>query len=94
MARGMYFRKLRLGEYTTRGGPFKLLFEPVTARGFALITQQDIGQFRKGLKLYHKLCISGNKIRWKPQSVGFSYEKKSANVVMWKDKEYECISSA
>ena len=26
--------------------------------------------------------------------VGFSYEKKSANVVMWKDKEYEYISSA
>ena len=70
------------------------MFVPVSARGFALITQQDIGQFRKGLKLYHKLCISGNKIRWKPQLVGFSYEKKSANVVMWKDKEYEYISSA
>ena len=26
--------------------------------------------------------------------VGFSYDKKSANVVMWKDKEYEYLSSA
>ena len=26
--------------------------------------------------------------------VGFSYDEKSANVVMWKDKEYEYISSA
>ena len=91
MARGMYFRKLRLGEYTT---PSSFCLCQPSARGFALITQQDIGQFRKGLKLYHKLCISGNKIRWKPQLVGFSYEKKSANVVMWKDKEYEYISSA
>ena len=44
------------------------------------------------LELYHKLCISGNKIRWKLQLVGFSCDKKSANVVMWKDKEYEYIS--
>ena len=28
------------------------------------------------------------------QLIGFSYDKKSANVVMWKDKEYEYISSA
>ena len=66
----------------------------VPARGFALFTQQDISQFRTGLELYHKLCISGNKIRWKLQLVGFSYGKKSANVVMWKDKEYEYISTA
>ena len=26
------------------------------------------------------------------QLIGFSYDKKSANVVMWKDKEYEYIS--
>ena len=62
---------------------------PVSARGFALFTQQDIGPFRKGLELYHKLCISAGKIRWKLQLAGFSYDKKRANVVMWKDKEYE-----
>ena len=28
------------------------------------------------------------------QLIGFSHDKKSANVVMWKDKEYEYISSA
>ena len=75
-------------------GPFDLVCRPVSAKGFALFTQQDIGQFRKGLELYHELCISGNKIRWKLQLAGFSYDKKSANVVMWKDKEYEYISSA
>ena len=34
------------------------------------------------------------KIRWKIQLVRFSYDKKSANVVTWKDKEYRYISSA
>ena len=91
MARGIYFRKLWLEEIH---GSFELVFMLVSARGFALFTQQNIGQFRKGLELYHKLCISGNKIRWNLQLVGFSYGKKSANVVMWKDKEYEYISSA
>ena len=75
-------------------GLFELVFMRVSAKGFALFTQQDIGQFRKGLELNHELCISGNKIRWKLQLAGFSYDKKSANVVMWKDKEYEYISSA
>ena len=59
---------------------------PVSARSFALFTQQDIGQFRKGLELYHKLCFSGNKIRWKLRLVGFSYDKKSANVVIGKKR--------
>ena len=36
MARGMFFF-------------FALVFMPVSARGFALFTQRDIGQFRKGL---------------------------------------------
>ena len=67
---------------------------PASARGFALFTQQDIGQFRKGLELYQKLCTSSKKIQWKLQLVGFSYDKKSANVVTRKDKEYEYISSA
>ena len=53
-----------------------------------------VGQLRKGLELYYKWCISVIKIRWKLQLIGFSYDKKSANVVMWKDKEYEYISSA
>ena len=75
-------------------GLFELVFMRVSAKGFTLFTQQDIGQFRKGLELNHELCISGNKIRWKLQLAGFSYDKKSANVVMWKDKEYEYISSA
>ena len=30
-------------------GPFALVFMPVSVRGFALFTQRDIGQFRKGL---------------------------------------------
>ena len=34
------------------------------------------------------------KIQWKLPLVGFSCDRKSANVVMWKDKEYEYISSA
>ena len=49
-----------------------------SARGFALFTQQDIGQFRKGLERYHKLSNTNNNIRWKLQLVGFSYDKKSA----------------
>ena len=35
-------------------GPSELVFIPVSARGFALFTQQDIGQLRKGLGLYYK----------------------------------------
>ena len=34
------------------------------------------------------VLYSGNKIRWKLQLVGFSFNKKSANVVVCKDKEY------
>ena len=34
------------------------------------------------------------KIGWKLQFVGFSFDKKSANIMMWKEKEYEYISSA
>ena len=67
---------------------------PVSARGFALLrnsSKQDNGQLRKGLELDYKWCKSVIKIRWKLQLVGFSYDKKSANVVMWKDKEYEYI---
>ena len=75
-------------------GRFELLFMPAFARGFALFTQQEIGQLRKGLELYYKLCSSVVKIRWKLQLVRFSYDKKSANVVTWKEKEYKCISSA
>ena len=34
-------------------------------------------------------------MRWKLKSVGFAYDKESANVVMWKDKKYaEYILSA
>ena len=35
-------------------GPFELVFIPVSARGFALFKQQDIGQLRKGIGLYYK----------------------------------------
>ena len=92
MARGIDFRKLRLREYTA--GPFKLLFMPVSARGLALFTQQDICQLRKGLELYYKLCISSHKPRRKLKLIGFSYDTKSANAVMWKDKGYEYIACA
>ena len=91
MARGMHFRKLRSEEYTA---PSSLCSSvPVSARGLALFTQ-DISQFRKGLELYYKKCISGNKIRWRLQLVGFSYDKKRTYVDTWKDKDYEYISSA
>ena len=62
-------------------GPFEIVSVPVSARGFALCTLQDIGQSRKGLELYPKICIYDNKIRRKLQLIGFSYDKKSANVV-------------
>ena len=52
------------------------------------------GKLRKGLELHYKWCISVIKIRWKLQLVRFSYNEKSANVVMSKDKEWEYISSA
>ena len=69
MDRGMNFRKPSLGEYTA---PSSLhVFMPVSARGFALFTQQDIGQLRKGLELHHKRCKSVIKIRCKLKSVGF-----------------------
>ena len=35
-------------------GPFELVFIPVSARGFTLFTQKDIGQLRKGLVLHYK----------------------------------------
>ena len=78
--------KLILRMHQLSHGPFDLVCIPVSAKGFALFTQQDIGQFRKGLELYHKLCFSGNKIRWKLRLVGFSYDKKSANVVIGKKR--------
>ena len=51
--------------------------------------------FRCSAVIYsiYKWSISVIKIRWKLQLVGFSDDKKSANVVMWKDKEYEYILS-
>ena len=50
--RGMDFRKPSLGGYTV---PSSLhAFMPVSARGFTLFTQQDIGQLRKGLELHYK----------------------------------------
>ena len=77
MARGMHFRKLRSEEYTA---PSSLCSSvPVSARGLALFTQ-DISQFRKGLELYYKKCISGNKIRWRLQLVGFHTIR---NAHMW-----------
>ena len=75
-------------------GHFELAFKPVSARGFVLFTQHGISQLRKRLELHFKWCIFVIKIRWKLQLVGFLYDKKSANVVMWKDKEYEFISNA
>ena len=75
-------------------GPFKLVFMPLSVRGCTLFTQQDIGQLRKGLELHYNWCKSFIKIRWKLQLVWYSYDKKSANVVMWKDKKCEYISSA
>ena len=82
-----------LEEYNILGriqGPFELEFMPVSARGFALFRQQDIGHLRKRLDLYNK-CICAVKMRLKLQQVRFWNDQKSANVVMWKDKEYEYI---
>ena len=50
--------------------PFELEFMPVSARGFALFRQQDIGHLSKRLDLYNK-CISVVKMRLKLQQVGF-----------------------
>ena len=90
MARGVYFQKLRLEEYTV---PSSLCLCIIRQR-FGIVHATGYRSVQERLELYHKLCISGNKIRWKLQLIGFSYDKKSANVVMWKDKEYEYISSA
>ena len=65
---------------------------PVSARGLALFRQQNIGHLRKGLDLYNK-CICVIKMRLKLQLVGFLNDQRSANAVMWKDKEYEYILS-
>ena len=59
---------------------------PVSARGFALFRQQDIGHLSKRLDLYNK-CISVVKMRLKLEQVGFWNDQKGANV----DKEYEYI---
>ena len=66
----------------------------LSARGFTLFTQLDTGQLGKGLELYYKGCISVIKRPWKLQLLGLSYDKKSANEVIWKEKEYEYILSA
>ena len=47
----MDFRKPSLEEYTA---PLELVFTSRSARGFALFTQQDIGQLRKGFELHYK----------------------------------------
>ena len=91
MARGMYFRKLRLEEYMAPSSLCLYQYPPEVS----LCSRNRISvSSGKGMELYHKLCISGNKIRWKLRLVGFSYDKNSANVVMWKDKENKYISSA
>ena len=92
MARGIDFRKPRLGEYT---GPSSLCvcqYQPKVSqcsrnrisvsseKGLNFITN-DVFLFLKYDENYAQL-------------IGFSYDKKSANIGMWKDKEYEYISSA
>lgn len=48
---------------------------------------------KRGLSLTTLIFFSVIKIRWTLLLVGFSYDKKGANVLMWKDKDNEYISS-
>ena len=52
-----------------------------------------VGKRRKGLELL-QMIYSYYQNTMGLQLIGCSYDKKSANVVMWKDKVYEYISSA
>ena len=81
------------------GNPSWENIRPLRACVYASIMQrfrtvQDVGQLRKGLDLKNKWFNSVTKIWWTLQLVGFSFDKKSANVVTWKDKDYKYISSA
>ena len=81
MARGMDFRKLRLGEYTA---PSSLCLCQYTPEDSHFSRNSILASLGKDL----------NFITNEVFLIGFPYDKKSANVVMWKDREYEYISSA
>ena len=83
--------KPKLGEYKA---PSSLCLWQYPLEVSYCSRKKGIGQHRRRLELYYQLCISVVKIRWKLQLERFSYDKKNANVVMWKDKtEYEYIST-
>ena len=92
MACGMYFRKLKLEEYMAAPSSLCLCQHQLEV---SHCSRNRISvSSGKGLNFITNYVLLVKKIQWKLQLVGFSYDKKSANVVTRKDKEYEYISSA
>ena len=91
MACGMDFWKLRSGEYTA---PFELEFMPLIRQRFRTVHATGYRSVQERARTSLQMMYFSYENTMKLQLIGFSYDKKSANAVMWKDKEYEYISSA
>ena len=90
MPRGMDFRKPTLGEYTA---PSSVRLYPQYPPEVSDCSRNRISVGSgKGLNFITNDLLLLLKYDSRIQFVGFSYEKKGANVVMWKDKEYKYIS--
>ena len=91
MAREMDFRKPRLREYTAASSLcFFCQYPPEVSH--CSCNRESVSPGKDLNFITNDVFVI--KIRWKIQLVRFSYDKKSANVVTWKDKEYRYISSA
>ena len=78
MARGMDFRKPRLREYMASSSLCTCQYPPEVLHCSRSRLSVSLNFIKNDVFLFVK-------IRWKLQLVGFSYDKKSANVVIWKD---------
>ena len=91
MARGMDFRKPRWVEHKAPSSLCLCQYPPeVSHCSGNRITLSSA----EGLTLNANDIFLFLKIRWKLPLVGLSNDKKSADVIMWKDKEYKYLSSA
>ena len=92
MAREMDFRKPRLREYTAASSLWFFFCQYPPEVSHCSCNRESVSPGNELNFITNDVFVI--KIRWKIQLVRFSYDKKSANEVTWKDKEYRYISSA
>ena len=92
MAGGMDFRKPRLGEYVYTAPSSLCSYRYPPEVSHCSCNRESVSPGNELNFITNDVFVI--KIRWKIQLIRFSYDKKSANVVTWKDKDYRYISSA